>query len=267
VPGQEIARAPADGLSVREGRVLLEGKPFAGVGANYFSLFSRLLADPKDTSSLSNLAALARTDVPFARFMCGGYWPAEQRLYLEKPEAFFQRLDQVVRAAEENHMGLVPSLFWQLSTVADLAGEPMQELGNPESKSIALIRRYTTDVVNRYRNSPAVWAWEFGNESALSADLPNAREQRPPIVPELGTPVSRSERDELTSAQLRVAYRAFAEAVRRLDPGRMIISGNALPRGSAWHNTHEKNWNVGLQNGRSWMLQLVSQTNARLRHQ
>jgi hypothetical protein len=241
-PGRESTRTTTHGLVVRGGKVLLDGRPFEGVGANYFSLFSRLLADPNDNSSLSNLAALAQADIPFVRFMCGGYWPSEQRLYLEHSGAFFQSLDRVVRAAEESRVGLVPSLFWHLSTVVDLAGEPMQALGNSESKSIALIRHYTEDVVNRYKNSPAIWAWEFGNESALSADLPNAREQRPPIVPELGTPISRSEHDDLSSIQLHVAYQAFAETVHRLDPARIVMSGNALPRSSAWHNTHEKNW-------------------------
>jgi len=118
----------------------------------------------------------------------------------------------------------------------------MQELGNTNSRSIALIRAYTTDVVSRYRGSRAVWAWEFGNEGSLSADLPNAAEQRPPIVPELGTPKQRTALDELNSSQLQVAFIEFARTARWLDPGRLVFSGNALPRVSAWHNTYEKNW-------------------------
>jgi len=102
------------GLTVRDKTVMLEGKPYRGVGANYFSLFSRLLADSKDTSSLNNLAALSKAKIPFVRFMCGGFWPTDQKLYLTNREAFFQRLDRVVRCAESNHVGLVPSLFWNL---------------------------------------------------------------------------------------------------------------------------------------------------------
>ena len=242
VTGQEMPTVPRHGLSVREGTVLLEGKPFRGVGANYFSLFSRVLSHPDDTSSLSNLSALAKANIPFVRFMCGGFWPSEQRLYLGDPRAFFERLDRVVRHAEQAHVGLIPSLFWYVSTVPDLAGEPMQELGNPESKSVALIRRYTQDVVGRYKDSPAIWGWELGNEWALDGDLPNASDHRPPVVPELGTPKGRGPRDELTSAQLQVAYVAFAQTVRKLDPSRIIVSGNAIPRDSAWHNTREKSW-------------------------
>jgi endo-1,4-beta-mannosidase len=232
----------ASRLTVSNDFVLLDGKRYRGIGANYFSLASRALKNPDDSSSLSNLTVLARLDIPFVRFMCGGYWPAEQRLYLTNRTAFFERLDRVVHAAETNHIGLVPSLFWHLPTVSDLVNEPLQSLGNTKSRSIAYICSYTTDIVSRYRTSPAIWGWEFGNEAALAADLPNAASQRPPVVPELGTPTQRDRLDELKSAQLLVAYREFAAIVRRLDPERLVLSGNALPRVSSWHNTHETNW-------------------------
>ena len=44
-PSQELP-----GLTVREGQLWRQGKPYRGVGANYFSLFSRVLKDPTDTS-------------------------------------------------------------------------------------------------------------------------------------------------------------------------------------------------------------------------
>lgn len=240
--GGTVSAKAAPALTVSNGCVLLHGKPYRGIGANYFSLASRVLKNAEDTSSISNLALLARLDIPFVRFMCGGYWPAEQRLYLTNRAAFFERLDIVVHAAETNHIGLVPSLFWHLPTVADLVNEPMQSFGDTNSRSIAYIRACTADIVSRYRDSAAIWGWEFGNESSLSADLPNAPSQRPPIVPELGTPSQRTSMDEIKSAQLIVAYREFALTVRRLDPDRLLLSGNALPRVSAWHNTHQTNW-------------------------
>lgn len=229
-------------LTVSNDFLLVDGKRYRGIGANYFSLASRVLKNPNDGSSLSNVTVLARHNIPFVRFMCGGYWPAEQRLYLTNRTVFFERLDRVVSAAEINHIGLIPSLFWHLPTVADLVSEPLKSLVDTNSRSIAYIRSYTTDIVSRYRSSPAIWGWEFGNEATLSVDLPNAESQRPPVVPELGTPAQRTSLDELKSTQLLVAYNEFGAIVRRLDPGRLILSGNALPRLSAWHNTHETNW-------------------------
>lgn len=240
--GAEVPAAIPPGLYVQGGVLMKDGRPYRGIGANYFSLFSRLLKDPADTSSLEGLKALGRAGVPFVRFMCGGFWPADHKLYLADREAYFKRLDLVVRCAEENKVGLIPSLFWLASTAPDIAGEPLDQLGNPESKSIALVRRYTAEVVERYKNSPAIWGWEFGNEYNLGADLPNAAAHRPPAWPNLGTPAERTERDELKFAHVRTAMVAFAETVRKIDPSRVIFSGNSIPRVSAWHNFHEKSW-------------------------
>jgi hypothetical protein len=133
-------------------------------------------------------------------------------------------------------------LFWNFATVPDLVGEPMDQLGNPQSASIAHIREYTTAIVTRYRNSPAIWAWEFGNEYNLECDLPNHVSHRPAIQPGLGTPTGRTARDELKHGQFRVALRVFAKTVREADPMRLILSGNAAPRASAWHNVTENSW-------------------------
>jgi hypothetical protein len=240
--GAEKAPAAPPGLYVRDGILMKDGRPFRGVGANYFSLLSRMIKDPADTSGLSNLKALAQARIPFVRFMCGGYWPVDLKLYLQDREAYFRRLDQVVRSAETNNIGLIPSLFWYVATVPDIVGEPMDQLGNPESKSIAMIRRYTAEVVERYKDSPAIWGWELGNEYNLYADLPNAREHRPAVQPQLGTAKERTGRDELTFPQVRTAFVAFAETVRKFDRTRIILSGNAIPRPSAWHNSREKTW-------------------------
>lgn len=234
---------PSDpGLSVQHGILMNGGKEYRAIGANYFSLFSRILHDPSDHSSVDNLKRLEQSGIPFVRFMCGGFWPVEQKLYLTDREEYFRRLDLVVRAAEEAKIGLIPSLFWNYSTVSDLAGEPIDQLGNPSSKSIALIQRYTKDVVERYKDSTAIWGWEFGNEYNLDADLPNAKEHRPQIWPDLGTPGSRTEHDELKFEQMRMAMVAFAQAVRQIDPHRIILTGNAIPRSSAYHNWKEHSW-------------------------
>ncbi len=230
------------GLYVEDGILQKGGRPYRGVGANYFSLFSRLIEDPNDRSSLTSLAALSRANVPFVRFMAGGFWPVDWQLYRTDPEGYFERLDRVVQSAETQGVGLIPSLFWHLSTVSDLVGEPLDQLGNPDSRSIAFIRQYTEEVVTRYRHSPAIWGWEFGNEYNLSVDLPNHAQHRPAIALRLGTPEQRSERDELTFAQLRVAFVEFARTVHRFDKSRIIISGNAAPRPSAWHNVNENTW-------------------------
>ena len=227
---------------MQNGVLMKAGQPYRGIGANYFSLFSRLLKDPNDTSSLTNLATLAHAQIPFVRFMCTGFWPVDHQLYLTNRVEYFTRLDRVVHCAETNGIGLIPSLFWQLALIPDLVGEPVSELGNPQSKTIAFIRRYTEEVVTHYKDSPAIWGWEFGNEYNLACDLPNAAQHRPPVAPRLGTPTNRTEHDELKFKQVRIAFDVFAQTIRKFDQTRILISGNAIPRNSAWHNAHEKKW-------------------------
>ncbi len=238
-----LSLAPApQGLYVRDGIIMRAGKPYRGIGVNYFNCFARTLQDPGDTSYEQGFAQMKRLGLPFARFMCGGFWPVDMKLYRENSREYFARLDRVVRSAERNGIGLIPSLFWNLCTVPDIVGEPCSSWGDPKCRTVAFMRRYTRDVVQRYRNSPAIWGWEFGNEYNLAADLPNAAEHRPPVWPSLGTAASRSERDELTHTMFRTALREFAIEVRKHDPQRIIISGNSIPRPSAWHQMHERSW-------------------------
>lgn len=243
-PPSQTDKARPKGLYVERGTLMRSGRPYRGIGANYFDLFYRLLRNPSDSSSLANLRRLAQHGIPFVRFMCGGFWPSEQSLYLKKPAEFFARLDWVVDAAERCGVGLIPSLFWNYFTVPDLMGEPMQAYGDPKSRTNAYIRQFTKQVVTRYRGSEAIWGWEFGNEYNLTADLPNASEHRPPVVPTLGTPTSRSARDELHWSDIQVALETFAHTVRLYDPQRILLTGNAIPRPSAYHNLHDHTWQL-----------------------
>ncbi|MCY3021782.1 MAG: cellulase family glycosylhydrolase [Planctomycetota bacterium] len=231
------------GLTVAEdGTLIKDGRPYRAIGVNYFNAFSRHLKDPKDTGYEEGFRALAEAGIPFARMMGCGFWPSEQKPYLENKDEFFRRFDDVVKSAEKHGVGLIPSLFWHIPTAPDLVGEPVSEWGNTQSKTHDYLRNYVKDVVTRYKDSPAIWGWEFGNEFNLGANLPNAAEHRPQVVPQLGTPKSRSEKDEWTYEIIRTAFAAFAAEVRKYDSYRAISTGDAFPRDGAWHNWKEKKW-------------------------
>jgi hypothetical protein len=222
--------------------LLRNGVSYRGIGVNYFDAFARTLKNPQDTSYDAGFRVLAAHGIPFARFMCTGFWPAEMKLYLEDKAKYFELLDGVVRSAEKHGVGLIASLFWHMPTVPDLVGEPCDQWGNPDSKTCNFMRTYTREVVTRYVDSPAIWGWELGNEYNLVADLPNAKEHLPGIVPQLGTPSARSDRDILTHAMIRTAFHEFAREVRQHDLRRIIVTGNSIPRPSAWHQMHEGTW-------------------------
>jgi hypothetical protein len=48
----------------------------------------------------------------------------------------------------------------------------------------------------------------------------------------------------MKSAQVRNAFVAFAETVRKLDATRIIFSWNSIPTVSAWHNVHDRTWHA-----------------------
>ena len=238
-----LSAVAAPGLSTSErGELLLGTAPFHGVGVNYYDAFTRTLTEAVSTNYDAGFRELAARKIPFARFSAGGFWPQDWGLYRTNRSEYFTRLDGVVKSAERHGIGLIPSLFWNLSTVPDLVSEPCNRWGDPASHTIAFMRQYTREVVTRYMSSPTIWGWEFGNEYSLAADLPNAPEQRPPVVPSVGTPAQRTSEDELTHAAIRVALREFALEVKQHDPRRIIVSGNGTPRPSAWHQAHEKSW-------------------------
>lgn len=236
------APAAARGLSAGpDGTVLRDGRPYRGIGMNYFDCFGRTLHDGSNTTYETGLAALAARGIPFARFCATGFWPHDMALYQRNRDEYFRRLDGVVQAAERHGVGLVPSLFWHVSCVPDLVGEPIEEWGNPASRTHAWMQDYVRELVGRYRGSPAIWAWEFGNEHNLAIDLPEGR-HRPMVAPKMGTPAARTARDELRLEHLRVAATEFGRAVRACDPHRLILTGNSFPRPSAWHLQHDRSW-------------------------
>ncbi|MEF7616507.1 cellulase family glycosylhydrolase [Aquincola sp. MAHUQ-54] len=230
-------------LTVKEGQYYLkDARPFRGVGVNYFDAINRSINNPQDISAIAGLAELKKHDVPFVRVMFGGFWPAELKLYETDPISYFAVLDRFVRAAEEHGIGIVASLAWNYAAIPDLVNEPMDAWGQPNSKTTAYFNRYVSAVVDRYKASPAIWMWEFGNEMALYVDLPNAKEWRPKVNVAKGTPSLRRDTDDLSGRDQSVAYSNFVSAVRKVDAKTPLSTGNALPRPYAFNNWRNRSW-------------------------
>ena len=221
--------------------LLRDGAPYRGFGVNYFDCFLRLLRDPADDHYREGFAVLARHGIPFARFCATGFVPRDMELYEKDRDAYFRRLDVVVEAAEEHGVGLVPSLFWQYMMVPNLVGEPASAWGDTESRTHAWMRRYTREVVDRYRHSPAIWMWEMGNEYGLKVLLPPRAELDDEDPTELD-PHAREPHEILRYAEMRTAFLEFGREVRKLDPVRPISTGDSIPRVFAWHQEKEETW-------------------------
>ncbi|MEX1048062.1 MAG: cellulase family glycosylhydrolase [Akkermansiaceae bacterium] len=234
-------------LEVVDGKLWREDRPYRGIGVNYFDGFRRLLEFPGKRAAgvreyRAGLDFLAKHEIPFARFAAGGFYPTEWKLYQEDPAAYFKLMDDFVSDAEKRGVGLIPCLFWAHFTVPDLCGEPVSAWGTAESETRKFMRRYTIEMVTRYRHSKAVWAWEFGNEFMQEADLKFRAKSDYWVLPRLGTPAVRTAADYPTSAEIIAAYADFAKTVRTLDPHRPRMTGDATLRSGAWHLARGLGW-------------------------
>jgi len=253
------ARGAEEGeLQIADGRLQRGGAEVRAVGVNYFDCFLRTLTRGETTSYEEGFAVLAEYEIPFARFCATGYWPSELKLFQADRAEYFRRMDLVVRSAEKHGIGLIPSLFWWLACVPDLVKEPVSAWGDPSSKTHEFMREYVQAVVSRYAASPAIWAWEFGNEYSLVGDLPNAMANLPAVQTELGTRATRTARDALTYDQIAVAFREFGREVRKYDPVRPITTGDAILRTTGWHNRAEHNWKKDSAEESEEMLKLMN---------
>lgn len=251
-----ISGPPPTGFSVEKGKLLLGGQPYRGMGINYVQCFWELLKDPENRDFVEGFRMLREDyDIPFIRFAASPFHPGDWKLYAENPEEYFRRMDLIVREAEKQNLGLIPSLFWWNAAVGDWCEEPLGEMGNPQSKTRAFYRKYATDFVNRYKDSPAIWGWEIGNEYLLGADLPKLNHLP---RPKAGSKEPRTAADKLTRPMILDLYGDLYQTIRALDSGRMIVTGDSLPREAAWFNRHKDDW--GLDSRQQWLEMLAADT-------
>ena len=228
------------GVYVQDGTVMRAGQPYRAMGINYNTCFGAVLQDEGNRDFVEGFRILKDGyGIPYVRFMAGPFDHRGWALYAENPEEYFRRMDLVVKQAERQRIGLIPSLFWYIVAVPDFVDEPLSALGDANSRSRKFIRKYATDVVNRYKNSAAVYGWELGNEYMLFADLPKL-DHLPPK--KSGSNQPRTKADKLLRPMLLDLYEDFHKTIRAIDPDRIIVTGDSIARAQAWHNRNEDCW-------------------------
>jgi len=242
--------------TVEEGKLIKNCQPYRAIGVNYFDAFLRTIKNPEDKSYKEGFRILREYNIPFARVTIGGYWPSDWKLYLTNKEKYFELLDEFIKTAEEYKIGLVIDFFWNVSTVPDIVGEPVSALGDRDSKTIEFIKTFTREVVSRYKDSPAVWVWEFGNEYSNVIDLPG--KIYPKVAPQYGTPEFRTEKDKLRWRDVISAFIIFADTVREIDKLRPLSTGNTIPRPFAYHLAFYGKWERDTSQQFLYMLKLLN---------
>ncbi|MGV7210037.1 cellulase family glycosylhydrolase [Oxalobacteraceae bacterium A2-2] len=237
--------AVAGPLSISNGKFMKDGKPFYGVGVNYFDAFYRYGVYNQKTG-IAGLATLKQYNVPFVRIAAIAFWPNEiQGSFINNQAVFLNRLDEFMNAAQAQGIGVVLDVFWNWTAFADLKGEHIPEWGNSASQTRAYMREITTLLATRYKDHPALWAWEFGNEATSLMDIPPSvgNYQWLPSAPTQGAP-ARTTADNITPSTIISALTDFATTLRAVDPNTPIFSGNDVPYYSAYHlqQSNGNNW-------------------------
>ena len=226
-----------------DGTLTLARKPFYGMGLCYYDGFLRTIRNAQYSAYAPSLKKIAASKIPFIRVPFSGFWPNELQVYQDKPDEYFREMDLFVKNCEENNIGIIADLFWTKFSVSDVVGESVNQIGNPASKTMEYARKYVRDVVSRYKDSPAIWGWEIGNEFNLAADLDKQGEPPlgyPYVLASKGTPAQRGPADRITSQDVEVYFTEVEKAIRSIDSYRMISNGTADFRASQYHLRTER---------------------------
>lgn len=216
-------------------------KPYRATGVNCYDLFNGTVTyDDKDSAfrfdpshAYATLDRLKAEGVPVVRFNCGMYYDTELPAVIEYGEQYFATLKKIAEYAETCRIGLIPSLFWHFAAVPRYFGEPYRSWGRDTSRTLGFMKTYTRRVVETLQGCKSIFAWEFGNEFNLEADLPNWQEIYKTDDPD----------NCLTADDVQYAYETFVQTVRAVDStGRLICSGNAALWPSQYHQYVEHSW-------------------------
>lgn len=231
------------GLYLEDGKMKYDGKEFYGLGVNYYSLFNYTFSHQWDTTvPCKALETLASYGVKAIRFSCeppGTLGAAKWDWYYQRPERYYATLDTLVEKAEEVGIGLIVEFFGDLYSISDYYDEPLASAVLDEnSKSSQFRRDYVREVVTRYKESPAIYGWEFGNELAWNTLRPSGYVPVPALPANSKRP-SRTEEDILGLKEINLLYSRFAKAVKECDPyNRIVGNGDQSLQTSAYNASY-----------------------------
>lgn len=237
------------GLQVNEeGIITLNGKPFYGYGVNFHPAF-HLALDKQffgdmHTDIEAHFKKLASEGIPVMRINFNVFYGKDVGLWDKEAskDRWFGAMDYIIALAEKYNIGIIASLFWDVNAFCDYTGDKLDMITSPDSASTILRMKYIKEVVGRYKYSPAIYAWEIGNELNLAVDIKNTE-----FVGTDGTIKM------FTSEMLTAYYKLIGDAIRAEDPYRMITGGDAAPRlcsmalyrsqGTVWqpNNSYDEN--------------------------
>lgn len=233
------ALTKSDVISLSDGVFQLDGARFAEISFNKFDLMwsmygERLAGHALDEENpvvkaqdkaLANLRKLGFRSIRIFAFPWGD---GAAEIYQDpaKHRMIFEALDKTAALCERHGIGIVWSLCAGSFTNAQV---PLKRLcADPESRNRKVLETYLDEVIQRYKNSPAVLMWEIHNELTLAADIPEPAGSKGETVP--------------TLKEVAAFYQDIASFVRKRDPLRLVNNGGSMPREFQWNLYQRNGW-------------------------
>lgn len=207
-----------------------------GFGVNCFDLFLGPLLNQYPVRGASlRLNELAAAGVSFVRFPVSVFWPKQWKYFTEDQRRYFDLLDEVFLAADRHRIGLVPTFFWNVSSVSDFLSEPVSAWGDDASETAAFADRFVDDLLKRYGGQSGIVALEFANEINTYADLSDGYRWWPKVDEKNGTPGLRTSKDVIKSKDVVSATSRFSRKARALVNGAPLSGGFDAPRNNSFN--------------------------------
>ena len=247
----EVALTKDHVLSIKNGKLFLEGRPFAEISFNKYDLVWQLYdqlvegkvldaANPQVQAQDKALRNLQRLGFKTIRIFALPWGPAGPRSYAdpENRKKLYAALDKALELCDAHDIRVVWSFGAATFTDTKLDaakgwvfGEEQERelVANAESRGRKLLYRYIDDTVERYRQRKAVLMWEISNEVTLQADIGDANRvyngERMPTLREVGG-----------------FFDDVAKRIKSADPLRLVNSGGSNMREAQWHLYKNEGW-------------------------